>query len=228
MARSKLLLDVVSGRESLENIFFRLKVILSDLDNQTIMNWIQGELQGYKSGEEIPTYRILSGSAVGTYVINNAMKYTDAPVPLENLLEADKIGELKTVPISDGIGTLQDILNGENREKYAMTIPTSYCHAISTRELQLMGMRIKIGSNQLNGIVSHVKSKLIEVIMELEKQFDNLDDLDIKSQVEDDTSKKDQVTYNIEQILYDSSIQLGDKNKLSRSILGHFFGGDKK
>ncbi|BCA33695.1 hypothetical protein BwiPL1_20770 [Bacillus wiedmannii] len=228
MARSKLLHDVVSGRESLENIFFRLKVILADLDNQTIMNWVHGELQGYKSDDEIPPYRILIGNAVGTYIINSAAQYTEASVPLETLLNADQIIELKTVHMRDGIGALQDILNGENRENYAWTIPTSYCHGISTRQFQLLGMRMKIGSNQINGIVSHVKSKLIEVIMELEKQFDNLDDLDIKSQVEDDTSKKEQVTYNIEQILYDSSIQLGDKNKVSRSLLGHLFGGDKK
>lgn len=227
MARSKLLHDVVSGREDLENIFFRLKVILSDLDNQTIMNWIHGELQGYTSDEEVPPYRILKGNPVGTYVINGAAQYTSASVPLENLLKADEIDQLKIVSIRDGIGALQDILNGENRENYASIIPTSFCHAISTRQLQLLGMRMQIGSNQLNGIVSHVKSKLIEVIMELEKQFENLDDLDIKSQVEDDTSKKAEVTYNIEKILYDNSIQLGDKNKVSRSMLGHIFGGRK-
>ncbi|MGN4406413.1 hypothetical protein ACTFPA_07855 [Bacillus cereus group sp. MYBK59-1] len=227
MARSELLHDVVSGRESLENIFFRLKVILSDLDNQTIMNWIHGELQGYTSDEEIPPYRILKGNPVGTYVINSAAQYTDASVPLENLLSDDLIDQLKTVNISDGIGALQDILNGESRENYALIIPTSYCHAISTRQIQLLGMRMRIGSNQLNGIVSHVKSKLIEVIMELEKEFENLDDLDIKSQVEDDTSKKAQVTYNIEKIIYDGSIQLGDKNKVSKSMLGHLFGGKK-
>ncbi|PEE81750.1 AbiTii domain-containing protein [Bacillus toyonensis] len=227
MARSKLLHDVVSGKESLENIFFRLKVILSDLDNETIMNWIHGELQGYTSDEEIPPYRVLKGNAIGTYIINSAAQYTDASVPLENLLTNDQVQELRTVNISDGIGALQDILNGTNRENYALQIPTSFCHNISTTQIQLLGMRMQIGSNQLNGIVSHVKSKLIEVIMELEKQFDNLDDLDIKSQVEDDTSKKREVTFNIEKIIHDNSIQLGDKNKLSRSMLGNIFGGKK-
>ncbi|WP_367899818.1 hypothetical protein [Bacillus pseudomycoides] len=228
MARSQLLHDVVSGRESIENIFLRLKVILSDLDNQAIMNWVHGELQGYNSDQETPSYRLLIGSAVGTFVINGTAQYNDAHVPLENLLPAETIEELKSVHIRDGIGVLQDILSGNDREKYAYSIPTNFCHGISTRALQILGMRIKFGSNQLSGIVSHVKSKLIEVIMELEKQFDNLDDLDIKSQVEDDTSKKAQVIYNIEQILYDSSIQLGDKNKVSRSMLGNLFGGDKK
>ncbi|WP_269800869.1 AbiTii domain-containing protein [Bacillus sp. SN10] len=50
MARSQLLKDVVSGQASLENILLRLKVILSDLDNDLTMSWIQGELHGYDSG----------------------------------------------------------------------------------------------------------------------------------------------------------------------------------
>lgn len=62
MARSQLLKDLVNGQETLENILLRLKVILSDLDNELIMNWIQGELQGFDTKEDIPTYRIKKGS----------------------------------------------------------------------------------------------------------------------------------------------------------------------
>ncbi|MGR5990171.1 hypothetical protein ACT7C6_09670 [Bacillus paranthracis] len=101
------------------------------------------------------------------------------------------------------------------------------CYAISTEELQIAGMSIKCSSNVLSKIVANVKSKLVDVIMELEKQYDNLDDLDIKSQVEEDTSKKEQVILNIEQIIFDESIKMGDKNKVKGSRLGHLFGGRK-
>lgn len=88
-------------------------------------------------------------------------------------------------------------------------------------------MSIRFSSIDLDGIVSNVKSKLVDIVMELEKQFDHLDDLDIKEQVEKSSNIKDQVTYNIEQIIYEESIEIEDKNKISKSRLGHLFGGGK-
>lgn len=227
MARSQLLKDLVGGNVSIENILLRLKVILADLDNELIMNWVNGELQGYKDTNDVPKYRILRGTPIGTYLVNFTFKYTDAQVPLDTLLPQDLIDPLITLELRDSIAALQNILNGEGRDNFAKLIPTSICHGISKGELQIAGMKIRYGSNQLDGVISAVKSKLLEVVMELEKEYDNLDDLDIKSQVEQDSSKREQVIYNIEQIIYEGSIEIGDKNKFSKSKLGWLF-GDKE
>ncbi|WP_242309015.1 hypothetical protein [Bacillus cereus group sp. BfR-BA-01524] len=227
MARSQLLKDVVSGQASIENILLRLKVILSDLDNDLIMNWIQGELNGYESSEELPAYRVLKGSPVGTFIVNGRAKYSEAQVPLEAVMDEKMIENMTTVNVSDSIKTLEEILNGKNKEGYGVVVPTTICHSISNYELQIIGITIKCASNLLSGIVSKVKSKLVDIIMELEKQYDNLDEMDIRSQVEEDASKKEQVILNIEQIIFDESIKLGDKNKISRSVIGHWFGRRK-
>ncbi|NEU31936.1 hypothetical protein GN156_14275 [bacterium LRH843] len=223
MARSQLLKDAVSGKEGIENILLRLKVILSDLDNESIMNWVNGELEGYKDKDNIPPYRIFKGSITGTYLINFTTKYTNQPVPLEFLIPKEKIEELRAIKMTDSIAAIQNMLQGENKENYGAVIPTAYCHSISTDELQIAGMRLNLASNQLEGIVSRVKSKLVEVIMELEKEFQNLDELDIRTQIEEKKSAK-QVIYNIENIIYDESIKVGDKNKMNKSIVGHLFG----
>ncbi|GAB1774169.1 AbiTii domain-containing protein [Priestia megaterium] len=226
MARSQILKDVVSGKESIENILLRLKVILSDLDNELIMKWVDGELQGYKSQDDLPAYRIFKGSVIGTYLLNYQAKYTNAPVPLEVLLPSEQIESISRITVNDSIATVQNILSGENKDKLAKVIPTAYCHAISTDQLQIAGMQVHLSSNYLDGVVSSVKHKLIEIVMQLEKQFDNLDELDIKSQVEEDSSKRDQIVYDIENIIYEGSpINIGDKNKIGKSKLGHMFGG---
>lgn len=230
MARSQLLKDIVSGKESIENILLRLKVILSDLDSDPIINWVNGELEGFKGQKDmLPQYRILKGTAIGTFIVNYNYKYTEAPVPLKSLISDDELyDKLITLDMTDSISAIQNVLNGENRDNYAKIIETDLCHAISKEELQIAGMRIKFGSNQLDGIVSKVKSKLIDIVMELEKQFDNLDELDIEEQVEADTSKRNNVVYNIQNIIYDGSLKVGDKNKVGKSKLGHFFGGGKE
>ncbi|SDC20967.1 hypothetical protein SAMN04487767_101482 [Bacillus wiedmannii] len=227
MARSQLLKDVVSGQASIENILLRLKVILSDLDNDLIMSWIEGELHGYDSKEELPAYRVLIGSPIGTYVVNGSVKYTNAQVPIEAVLDKKMIEQMITISVRDSIKTLEEILNSEGKNNYGTVVPTTICHGISNYDLQIIGMQIKCASNRLSGIVSKVKSKLVDIIMELEKQYENLDEMDIKSQVDEDTSKKEQVILNIEQIIFDESIKLGDKNKLNRTGIGHWFGRGK-
>jgi hypothetical protein len=66
MSRSQLLKDVVNGNVSIETILLRLKVILSDLNNETIENWVNGELKGFNGAKDVPSYRILKGTAFGT------------------------------------------------------------------------------------------------------------------------------------------------------------------
>lgn len=228
LARSQLLKDVVNGKESIESILLRLKVVLSDLDNNAIINWVEGELKGYKEPNVVPPYRVLRGAPKGTFIINQVAQYTNANVPLRHMLSEDLIDKMVTLDVTDSIGALQNILNGENRNHYQKLIPTEFCHRISTLELQITGMTIYYGANQLDALVSNVKAKLVDVIMELEKQFVNLDDLDIKDQVGDNREKKEEVVANIHQIIFDNSITVGDKNKIGSSKLGHWFGGGEK
>ncbi|MCF7625525.1 hypothetical protein CQ056_28205 [Peribacillus simplex] len=228
MARSQLLKDIVGGQVSIENILLRLKIILTDLDNEPIMNWINGELQGYKNEEDVPKYRILKGTPKGTFVVNSVVQYTNANVPLHNLITDEMYDSLITLNVKNSITSIQNILNGENRDNFAKSISTELSHAMSTMQVQITGMSIRYTSLDLEAMVSNVKSKLVDIVMELEKQFDNLDDMDIKDQIEESSSKRDQAVYNIEQIIYEGSIEIGDKNKISKSILGHLFGGGKE
>ncbi|MCQ2011176.1 hypothetical protein NOM01_14400 [Sporolactobacillus sp. STSJ-5] len=228
MARSQLLKDVVSGKENIENVLLRLKVILTDLENESIINWVNGELRGYKENEDIPAYRKLRGNPMGTYILNYNVKYTNAQVPLEPLISQASIDKLRTLNVRESIVAIQDILSGENRENFGKLIPTIFCHSISTEELQIASMRIRFSSNQLENIVFNVKAKLLDIIMELENKFVDLDELDIETQVAKDNAKKEQVVYNIEKIIFDDSLRVGNKNKISKSRLGNLFGGGQK
>ncbi|WP_242280742.1 hypothetical protein [Bacillus cereus group sp. BfR-BA-01347] len=221
MARSQLLKDTVSGQETIENVLLRLKIILSDLENDLIMQWIEGELTGYEDKAELPNYRMTEGLVMGTYVLNNRVQLTNQSVPLHHLISDDEIKKLINIPILDSFKTLERVINNEGKETYASVVPASYCHGISNIQIQILQMRVECPQNILSKIISNVKSKLVEVIMELENQYDDLDELDIKSQVEKDTRKKEQVIINIENIIFDESIKMGDRNKVEGSRLGH-------
>jgi len=225
MARSKLLKDVVAGDEDIENILLRLKVVLSDLQNPLIIKWVNGELEGYENLESLPEYRVIQGYPVGNYIVNYRAQYSDSQVPLENLISSEEIDEITTIHITDGISTLNKVYGDTKESKYAKVIPTAFCHSISIPELQLTGMKVVAPPNIIRGIYSKVKSKLVEVIMELEKQFDNLDDLDIESQVKENPTKAKETIYQIGKIIFDDSINIGDRNKIKKSSIGNILKG---
>ncbi|MCG7377406.1 hypothetical protein MH215_10400 [Paenibacillus sp. ACRSA] len=226
MSRSQLLKDLVSGTITLENILLRLKIILSDLESIAIMEWINGELEGYSEGVELPEYRVLTGVPMGTFIVNGRVQYTKSQVPIESLLTSQQVEDIKTVHLYDSVSTLQAISSSDKEGSYGKQISTYDCHYISKPHLQIASMHVSIPSNLLTGIVFKVKSKLLDVIMELEKRFENLDDLDIKSQIQSD-EYKEQIVNNIGQIIYEGKIEIGDKNKIKGSGIGKLFRGGK-
>lgn len=221
MARSQLLKDAVNGKASLENIFFRLKVILSDLESDSIKKWIDGEIEGYKPDEELPSYRIIKGVITGTYLVNYEYQYENQPVPLTLLInDEERERKLHTMLFRDGIGTIQNFIESEKDTHYRKVFPPEFCSSISTEEIQIASMKITAPSNAMTGLLAQVKAKLVDVIMELEKEFDNLDDLDIRTQVQDNDSVVQTVTH-IEKIIFGSPIEIGDNNKFTRSGIGN-------
>ena len=67
-----------------------------------------------------------------------------------------------------------------------------------------------------------MRTNLINIFIELDKELGNLDDLDIETK-NVDLQKLNNVIFNIFQ---DNSIELGDKNKINKSgFLGGLFSG---
>jgi hypothetical protein len=225
LGKSQLLKDFVKNDYNLESILMRLKVILSDLKDDSILEWINGELSGFKK-MSLPEYRILKGRAVGTFVVNQRVQYTNASVPLKGRLLKEDIEKLLTVEIKDSVNVLLNILQSENKDNVGISIPTEMCHSISDYNLQIVSMRIAISSSQLDGILATVKSKILDILLLLEKNFENIDDLDILSQIEENPNMAQEVIYNIQQAVFGDviEIEIGDKNKIKNSAFGKLLG----
>lgn len=221
MARSQLLRDLLDPGVDLENILFRLKVILSDLNNNYIDTWLQSEIEGYKEEGELPEYRKTEGIVIGTYFINGRTQYTNSNVPLESLISVEDIKVIKTIYIYDSMKSIQEHINRDDDSTFKKIIPTAYCHHISNYSLQIASMKVVASNTFFSGILSSVKSKLVEIIIELEKQFDNIDTHDIRPQLESDKVDSQEVTYTIEKIIYGDVISIGDGNRISKSNVGH-------
>lgn len=136
----------------------KAKVVAHKLKLDEFEKWTDCELGGYKSKDEVPEYRYLSGDLKAWNPYHSWI-----PVVSDGTLDS-----LKTQPIRDGIATLIDLYgNSEGSiicnfndvtngliNKLSGEFPTSYC--------------LIIGKNQLKGVIERDKTIVLEWALALE------------------------------------------------------------
>ena len=153
----------------------------------------------------------------------NHITYNHVPLPLGNL--PDEIKEdILTIKIRQGIEALKGVIaesEKNNNSRLMKPIPAEYYPYIAQANNDL-GMMIATASVELNmpkvlNIFPKVESKLLDILSYLEKQFGNLDDLDID--IESKSEKElNNIINHIHVLIYnDKSVTLGDNNKIKNS-----------
>ena len=153
----------------------------------------------------------------------NHITYNHVPLPLGNL--PDEIKEdILTIKIRQGIEALKGVIaESEKNDNSGLMkpIPAEYYPYIAQANNDL-GMIIATASVELNmpkvlNIFPKVESKLLDILSYLEKQFGNLDDLDID--IESKSEKElNNIINHIHVLIYnDKSVTLGDNNKIKNS-----------
>lgn len=222
MAKSQILKDLVNGNEKLDSVIMRLKVILSDLENKEIDKWINNEIQGYSKSDEIPSYRVLTGEPMGDYILgspHNGYKYTNAKVPI-NKLNKEMQENLLTLYLTDGISSLMDMKTGKSGQ-LIKPIPAEFAGNLSYSGLHVLRISVHFSVNQIHGVISIIKNKLTDIVIKLEKDFEDLDELDVFSKEDTQQNLESLQQYIIQLIFEDKSINIGDGNRIKDSDIGH-------
>ncbi|RDY72560.1 hypothetical protein DXT76_01065 [Halobacillus trueperi] len=221
MAKSQILKDLVSGEEKLDSVLTRLKVILADLGNEEINKWINNEIQGYGEGDEVPPYRVLTGEPMGDFYLGNGVKgyqYSKSRVPIGKL-DKEMQKDVLTLHLTDGISSLIHMQYSDSQ--LIKPIPAEFCGTLSQPGLQVLKLSIHYSKNQIHGVVANIKNKLTDIVMKLDKDFGNLDDLDVFSEEDPQQELEAIQQYIINVIFEDKSITIGDGNRIKDSDIGH-------
>lgn len=226
MAKSQIIKDLANSAVDTQTALKRTKVLLQELDNDELLQWINYEIEGYPDDVKVPEYRVIGGQLYGSYFkgsIATHIKYTHVPLPLGNL--PDEIKEdILTVKITQGIEALKGIIEESQKNENGgliKPIPAEFYPLIAQANNDL-GMIIATASVELNmakilNIFPKVESKLLDILSFLEKQFGNLDDLDIDIESKSD-EELERITNHIYVMIYnDNSVTLGNNNKIKDS-----------
>ena len=215
---SEIIIDLIKNKTSVSDALYQLKLLISDLNDNSIINWINSELEGYKDDNSVPPYRILKSPLYGEiqYYSGGSLINRKMQIPVKtkhlNLLE---------FKMKDNISAVEKWAKEGSSDKkmpFDLRIASQIADMNLSEMCQIMGAWLPIAPASFSEITNSVKNKILDILMELENKYGNLDDytIDFKDKKDKDTTSK-----TIINIIYnDNSVKVGDKNKIDSSILG--------
>ena len=195
MAKSKIIKDLVNDEVSLTVVLNRLYVLASDLGNQEILDWANKEISGYKKEDDLPDYRIFKSAEFFYTGINGGFQVNGLPLPL-NWLSPDTIEKLSTNYIRESLAEIEykakcDKPLGIDRTYLANEVAKNTCDDFMGVGVQCTSIQQRVAPNRFSEILISIKHIALKLLLELDKKFGNLDDLDIGSEK---ISKKEKST----------------------------------
>ncbi len=176
MAKSKIIKDIISNEISMSDALFRLEIICTELNNTAILSWINNEIYGYSDKDKLPNYRIINGGHLIYTGFNGNVQATKMPLPLYCLTEKQQ-NDIKNYSVFESIKQIEESSVSKKELVIDRTILSSQVYKESGIRCHSIYQSLNISS--FNDILYKIKHKIIKILVELEKNFGCLDDMDI-------------------------------------------------
>lgn len=227
MAKSKIIKDLANSSVDTMTALKRAKVLLSEIGNEDVNNWVNYEIAGYPDNVELPDYRITRGNLFGSYFkgsMASHMTWTNVSIPLGKM--PDEFQEsLLQISFRQSVEALRKLAESTAIKdgQLGKVVPADFFPSIASFNndpyMMITSARVIIGEQCISDIFAAVENRLLDVMLLLEKEFGNLDELDL-----DVTTKTSDQLKNIAEriilIVYnDQSVTIGNNNKIKDSTI---------
>lgn len=219
MAKSKILKELANNEISIDIALKRLLLICSDLNYSEVFAWAEKELNGYSKDEPVPEYRnmgvgkILYSGLKGN--MHSFLKLSNQPLPVQWI--PDQYMDL--------------VRNNYERSTIANIVERSKGDNVYSADLTALAGKISVGiaftsisqrfdaSNYME-IANKVANILFKIFMKLDKEYGNLDELDIETAGK---SESDIAVFEkslVIEIGKLSLVNIGNNNTIKKSSIG--------
>lgn len=172
MAKSKIIKDLANGEVDTITALKRAKVLVSDLENDGILRWLDYEISGYPEGVAIPSYRKTHGILMGSYFRGSMathMTWNHVSIPLGKM--PDDIKELLlSVEFHESVEALRKLAqtSQDSGNQLGKTIPADLFSAIATYNddpyMIITSARVVVGEHIISNIFSVIENKLLDML----------------------------------------------------------------
>lgn len=177
----KIIEDLVNPNIKLSDNLLKVQVLAFKIENSTLREWVEGEINGYV-GKEKPNYRRIPTATIGNLIQDGGFrgiwtkKNTSLPV---EYLESKIRDSLMSIKMDSSVSELEKMI--ESNGSYQVNLPHIICQEFSKilKPWQVDSAWQSISLNSIEGILSTIKSTLLNFLLELNKEFGDNDNLSI-------------------------------------------------
>lgn len=176
----ELITDISYNRIKLSDALTRAKLIASRVKDEKFKQWLANELLGYKKDEAIPDYRLLPCTPVGVFQHVNGYRQT-VELPLHDLDEKFR-NTFKKAVIPRSIADIEAISESNSKSQMIhMPYPIQLVGALNNllgidmEEEAIVEASSRIFTQDFRRIIDITKQKLIDILLELNEAFPNLE-----------------------------------------------------
>ena len=199
------IIDELSDSEkSLTNPLLKTKVIATRIGNQELITWTNNELSSYKD-KELPSYRL--GKAKITCTLQRGYNIQEnVPLPV-TLFDKKFVEELTNFKFNQSVQTLENLERDNKNGTIYRDFGPDMCAGMTEmardagQRFAIVTMRLTVHSSQITQVLAEIRAKLLDFILEVEKEFPNLDEI-IKNKL----VLKENVNEKLEQIYHQTII----------------------
>lgn len=195
----ELIKDISYDNISLAQALTRAKLIAYKIDNTEFKDWLNCELNGYSSEDQLPDYRSLRCDTFAQ--IDNPYYGTRIlPIDLSTLdeqIEPEIYIHHSTTSINNLEKTIKSIEDTNGAFAY-VDFPIQVVSVIRemTNEMDMSAVRKRLQLGQLENIINMTKQKLLDTLLELNDAFPNMEN-DFMSTDENEKIASQIITTNI-------------------------------
>ncbi|MDI9312144.1 MAG: hypothetical protein QM535_18160 [Limnohabitans sp.] len=182
----ELISSISTQENSITDILIRTKILAFELKNETLKTWIENELNGYNTKDKLPSYRVLPCQVIGR-VSNGYSTANNYPIPLIGL-DKDITKMLNTINFTESISGIEALCDMSESKKIGLNVlPNMYPYL--SRDFDngfvIEYARKEISVVQVIQIVTAVKSKLLDFLLELKETVgnNNVENFSIKKEI---------------------------------------------
>ncbi|RZJ87742.1 MAG: hypothetical protein EOO20_15355 [Chryseobacterium sp.] len=186
----KLISDIINELmdydKAITGPLLKTKVLASRIGHNNLMAWVDGELSGYTKGTRLPEYRQSKGIPEGNY-LNGYTQYTNTAIPIAHLKE-DVANGLTKIVMRDSISSIENLV-GKKGLKISVNAQAKLYLEQTIQDLgnpyfQILNVHLQIPASFLTDILSNVRSKLLNFMLEIENEFGQETEIqDLKSKL---------------------------------------------
>lgn len=195
MARSKIIIDLIRGNKSISESLQELLVIVTELENEKFNSWIKGELNGYSNIDELPEYRKNLPYIIVYSGINGMLQVKNQPLPSIAFGEHSKVIDNINF-VSNSVSELENF-DGNVGKDLTMFAGEIY----KNTGISCLSISMKFADNISYMVLTNVKTRIIESLLLLEREFGSLDGLYIGNRQEN-IDKISETNENINTIIF--------------------------